>query len=74
MASERKSCMNDTSGSDGRGGGSRSTSESTGQRAVTDDTLVDWLREGDRTAFDELYRRYFRRVYGFLDKRLRNFR
>ena len=34
--------------------------------------LVDWLREGDRTAFDELYRRYFKRVYGFLDKRLRN--
>ena len=27
---------------------------------------------GDRAAFDELYQRYFKRVYAFLDKRLRN--
>ena len=43
-----------------------------GLKTQTDEVLVDWLREGDRAAFDELYRRYFRRVYGFLDKRLRN--
>lgn len=40
--------------------------------ALTDETLVDRVREGDRSAFDEIYRRYFKRVYGFLDKRLRN--
>ncbi len=50
----------------------RPASVATGRRAETDETLVDRLREGDRSAFDELYRRYFRRVYGFLDKRLRN--
>lgn len=30
------------------------------------------LREGDRAAFDELYNRYFHRVYGFVDRRLRH--
>jgi hypothetical protein len=50
----------------------RSIPESRGLRSADDEVLVDWLREGDRAAFDELYRRYFRRVYGFLDKRLRN--
>lgn len=50
----------------------RPASVATGRRAETDETLVDRLRGGDRSAFDELYRRYFRRVYGFLDKRLRN--
>ncbi len=50
----------------------RPASVATGRRAETDETLVDRLREGDRSAFDELYRRYFSRVYGFLDKRLRN--
>ena len=34
--------------------------------------LVDRLRAGDREAFDEIYARYFKRVYAFLDKRLRN--
>ena len=42
------------------------------RRPEADEFLVDRLREGDRSAFDELYRRYFKRVYGFLDKRLRN--
>jgi len=41
-------------------------------RTLTDEMLVDRVREGDRSAFDEIYRRYFKRVYGFLDKRLRN--
>ena len=37
-----------------------------------DEVLVDRLRAGDRDAFDEIYQRYFKRVYAFLDKRLRN--
>jgi RNA polymerase sigma-70 factor (ECF subfamily) len=37
-----------------------------------DVALVDRIREGDREAFDELYGRYFKRIYAFLDKRLRN--
>ncbi|MBK7950375.1 MAG: RNA polymerase sigma factor [Deltaproteobacteria bacterium] len=39
---------------------------------VPDEALVDRVRAGDRAAFDELYQRYFKRVYAFLDKRLRN--
>ena len=42
------------------------------QQPVTDEMLIDQIRDGDRAAFDEIYRRYFKRVYGFLDKRLRN--
>jgi RNA polymerase sigma-70 factor (ECF subfamily) len=30
------------------------------------------MRSGDRLAFDILYERYFKRIYAFLDKRLRN--
>ena len=41
-------------------------------RTQTDEMLVDRVRDGDRSAFDEIYRRYFKRVYGFLDKRLQN--
>jgi len=37
-----------------------------------DDVLVDRIRQGDREAFDDLYDRYFKRIYAFLDKRLRN--
>lgn len=37
-----------------------------------DELLVDRVRAGERAAFDELYQRYFKRVYAFLDKRLRN--
>lgn len=78
MTSDLNSCI----GSGRSGSSSRSerdprdvgrpASVATGRRAETDETLVDRLRGGDRSAFDELYRRYFRRVYGFLDKRLRN--
>ena len=39
---------------------------------VPDEVLVDRVRAGERAAFDELYQRYFKRVYSFLDKRLRN--
>ena len=41
-------------------------------RPDPDERLVDRIRSGDRAAFDELYDRYFKRVYGFLDRRLRN--
>lgn len=40
--------------------------------SLTDEALVDRVRSGDRGAFDALYQRYFKRVYAFLDKRLRN--
>lgn len=39
---------------------------------AADELLVDRIRAGERAAFDELYQRYFKRVYAFLDKRLRN--
>ena len=38
----------------------------------SDELLVDRVRSGDRAAFDEIYQRYFKRVYAFLDKRLSN--
>ena len=38
----------------------------------TDDQLVEALRGGDRDAFDQLYDRYFKRVYRFTEKRLSN--
>lgn len=38
----------------------------------SDEVLVDRLRAGDREAFDDIYQRYFKRVYGFLHKRLGN--
>jgi RNA polymerase sigma-70 factor (ECF subfamily) len=38
----------------------------------SDESIVDRVRDGDRAAFDELYQRYFKRIYAFLDKRLRN--
>jgi RNA polymerase sigma-70 factor (ECF subfamily) len=39
---------------------------------IPDEVLVDRIRTGDPEAFDEIYERYFKRVYAFLDKRLRN--
>ncbi len=40
--------------------------------ASDDRYWVARLREGDRAAFNELYDRYFHRVYGFVDRRLRH--
>ena len=37
-----------------------------------DEELVERVRQGSEAAFQLLYERYFRRVYHFLDKRLRN--
>lgn len=62
----------DKFGTDSSDADERSVSKSPHIRSETDEMLVHSMREGDRTAFDELYRRYFKRVYGFLDKRLRN--
>ncbi|MGB0617900.1 MAG: RNA polymerase sigma factor [Myxococcota bacterium] len=42
------------------------------QAQLSDEELVERLRTGDREAFNEIYQRYFKRVYAFLDKRLRN--
>ena len=41
-----------------------------GSDAVPDEVLVERLRRGEREAFDTLYDRYFRRVFGFVDRRL----
>lgn len=38
--------------------------------APSDSELVDQLRKGDERAFDILYRRYFKRIYHFVEKRL----
>jgi RNA polymerase sigma-70 factor (ECF subfamily) len=53
------------------GRAARETRPRSGARP-TDEELVDRVRKGDRKAFDAIYDRYFKRVYGFLDKRLRN--
>jgi RNA polymerase sigma-70 factor (ECF subfamily) len=37
-----------------------------------DDSLIARVRQGDRSAFDLLYERYFPRVYRFVDRRLSN--
>jgi len=37
-----------------------------------DDELIEALRSGDQSAFDQLYDRYFKRVYRFTEKRLFN--
>jgi RNA polymerase sigma-70 factor (ECF subfamily) len=37
-----------------------------------DEALVDEVRQGDHSSFDLLYRRYFPRVYRFVDRRLGN--
>jgi RNA polymerase sigma-70 factor, ECF subfamily len=37
-----------------------------------DESLVAQIRQGDRSAFDQLYERYFPRVYRFVDRRLSN--
>ncbi len=42
------------------------------QSMESDELVVDRVRDGDRSAFDDLYRRYFKRIYAFLDRRLRN--
>jgi RNA polymerase sigma-70 factor (ECF subfamily) len=37
-----------------------------------DESLVERIRQGDRSSFDLLYERYFPRVYRFVDRRLGN--
>jgi RNA polymerase sigma-70 factor (ECF subfamily) len=45
---------------------------SAGSDPDSESELVEQLRTGDELAFAVLYERYFKRVYHFLDKRLRN--
>jgi len=37
-----------------------------------DEGLIELIRSGDEGAFEELYERYFKRIFNFVDKRLRN--
>jgi len=46
--------------------------EEAGLTALSDESLVEQVRSGDCSAFDALYRRYFSRIYRFLDRRLSN--
>jgi len=39
---------------------------------LCDEELVAQVAQGDRSAFDALYARYFQRVFRFVDRRLRN--
>lgn len=40
--------------------------------ADSDEVLVERVRLGDESAFAELYERFFKRIFLFVDKRLRN--
>jgi RNA polymerase sigma-70 factor (ECF subfamily) len=40
--------------------------------AETDEALVERVRLGDEEAFEQLYDRFFKRVFAFVDRRLRN--
>ena len=46
--------------------------ERDGWCAAPDEILVDRVRAGEQGTFDELYRRYFPRVFHFVARRLRN--
>jgi RNA polymerase sigma-70 factor (ECF subfamily) len=39
---------------------------------ITDEDLVDRIRKGDEAAFEQLYRRYFDRIYRFVHRRMNN--
>lgn len=39
---------------------------------ASDETLVERIKLGDEGAFDDLYERFYKRVFLFVDKRLRN--
>ncbi len=39
---------------------------------MSDDQLVELLKQGDETAFELLYERYFPRIHSFVDRRLNN--
>lgn len=54
-------------------GAARSINRTKSTRTMdSDELLVDRVRQGDRDAFDDLYQRYFKRIYAFLNKRLGN--
>lgn len=39
---------------------------------LSDEDLMGLYRQGDQLAFDELYKRYERKAYGYLQKRIQN--
>lgn len=47
-------------------------SASAARAMVTDEQLVDRVRGGDREAFEALYRKFFPRIYRFVQKRMGN--
>lgn len=51
-------------------GGHRESHRTAG--VETDEELVERLKAGDRAAFEEVYERFFKRIYLFVDRRLRN--
>ena len=46
--------------------------EKVGRTAVSEEQLIQRIGEGEEAAFDQLYDRYFPRVFSFVNKRLRN--
>ena len=57
---------------DGDGPGTIAARPRATRSREADEDLVHRICQGDRAAFDELYQRYFKRIYAFLDKRLSN--
>ena len=47
-------------------------SSSAARALVTDEQLVELVRAGDREAFETLYRKFFPRIYRFVQKRMGN--
>lgn len=47
-------------------------SASAARALVTDEQLVELIRGGDRDAFETLYRRFFPRIYRFVQRRMGN--
>lgn len=52
--------------------GPLAASDPEGSRPAPDEILVERVRNGDRDAFEEIYKRYFPRIYHFVARRLRN--
>ena len=48
----------------------RTTDQFSEDAQITDAELVDRLRKGDEESFSTLYKRYFKRIYHFVDKRV----
>ena len=56
----------------GAGESNRGGSRASERVLETDEQLVERITKGEEDAFEQLYQRYFKRIYLFVDKRLRN--